>query len=108
MARNKKPHVPSVLVLDEKHGYTYLDALTEEALHRSALSVLRGRLAAGYWYDNDDDFKRQVQLAIRRKDGKEAWKLLQERRHDEYEGLSLEPLVQRYYGEKDTKEGDDE
>lgn len=46
----KKVFVPGVVVLEEKHGTAYYNAPDEETLHKVALTILKGRHKAGYWY----------------------------------------------------------
>lgn len=99
MSRQKVPYKASVLVLKEKHSDVYFDALTEEALHRSALSILRGRVQ-NHWYD--DEFLLRARLVIQRKQGEKAWEMLRERQDYEHEGLSCEPIMTKYptYGDQ--------
>lgn len=96
--QNKNAHVSSVLVVKEKHGTVYMDASSESALHRSALSVVRGRLSQE-WYADDDKFIVEAQRAISRKDGEYAWELLQDRRKHEYEYVELIQVVTKYLTE---------
>lgn len=89
---------PQVLVLHEGPGDVILDASTQEALFRSALSVIRGRLRLGHWYDEeaDPDFVIDAKRAISRKDGRLAFELLGDRKDAEYEGFELFPLLTSY------------
>lgn len=91
---------PKVLVLHEHHGKMYMDASTEEALHRSALRILRGRLMMDVYYEDDEEFRLEAQKVVNRKDGKQAWSLLQDRCKYESEDIQLEEIETSYYNEE--------
>jgi hypothetical protein len=46
---------PSVLICHEKHGEVYFLVNDDEDLFRVALSIVRGRLKAGWWYGEPGD-----------------------------------------------------
>lgn len=63
--RPERNYEPSVLVLHEKHGDYYLNALTPEALCKSALSVLKGRMESGDFY-NEPEYEKPQQPELSR------------------------------------------
>lgn len=90
---------PRVMVLHEHHAKWYMDASTEEAMHRSALRVLKGRMSMNdvfYNLDSDKEFRLEAERIIARKDGKAAWEHLRERFDAEDERISLEKISATY------------
>jgi predicted nucleic acid-binding protein len=105
MARGwkQKAFEPGVLVVAEHHGTFYMDASTEDALHVSALKVLRGRMSSDDWYqlEEDEEFRLGAAKVISKKDGANAWRLLQSRNDVPDEKVSFERLLTSYYEEHD-------
>lgn len=86
-----------ILVLDEKHCTTYLNAETDGKLHEAALSVVKARFNSDWgWYDEDDTDYEHIKKAIDTNDGKLAWQVLQKRSDWEYEGVHLEEVSNKY------------
>ena len=90
-----------ILVLDEKHGTTFLNASTVSKLHEAALSVVKSRLDPEWgWYAEDDPGYKQIKKAADTNDGKLAWQILQSRSDWEYEGVYLAEVKDKYGEEK--------
>lgn len=128
-----------VIVLREKHGDVILDASTDRALHKAALSVVKARFggprshlpepkrptqpdiprdqvskilnkklyqaAQTAWrsydcemmdYLDDIDFVESIRRCLKQKNGKLAWQILEGRGRYEYEGISLEYVLDVY------------
>jgi hypothetical protein len=95
---------PKVMVLHEHHGTWYMDASTEEAFHRSALRVLKGRLEMTdmyYMLDEDEEFRKEGERIVARKDGKAAWEHLRDRFDCEDERISLETINAKYNSDEE-------
>lgn len=50
-----EPIIKKVLVVEEKYGNSYYDASTTELISRAAVSILKERKEAGYWYHREYD-----------------------------------------------------
>jgi len=87
-----KKTLKRILVVDEKHGYRYFDAGTEEALHASALKLVTERVEDGYWYD--DEAQQIAERITKKQDGNAAWGFILRRSNSkhEYETVRLENL----------------
>lgn len=97
---------PKVMVLHEHFGTSYMDASTEEAFHRSALRVLKGRLLQTDMYyilDEDKEFRLEAERIVSRKDGLAAWHHLRERFDCESELITLEKVQTTYFGDKEDE-----
>jgi hypothetical protein len=91
---------PCVIVLHEKNETKYMNALTEDDFHRSCLRILKCRFDSGYYLD-DQEFSLNVERTLSRKKGQDAWELLEQRSHVEYEYVVLAIIDSRYeIGEK--------
>ena len=91
---------PKVLVCHERDGDIFMDALTEDSFHRSAIRVLGGRLSmTGMWYhlDEDEEFRLLANRAISSKNGKAAWELLMFRSDFEHENVELVSISAKYF-----------
>jgi hypothetical protein len=80
-----------VFIVKEKNGNSIYNASTNEALYANALWHLENTTLA--YMENDGTPLKKVQeaeSAIREKDGRRAWSILQSRTHHEYEEVSLE------------------
>ena len=93
MKNQKKESVwhPQVLLLYEKHCTRVFNAITEEQLYASALTILKERFDDGLYHEQDDLFK-YIKNALKTNDAKEAWSILRDRSDFEYERVELMKL----------------
>ena len=98
---------PQVLVASEKHGLRIFDARNQEALHASALQLLRERIRKEWYrepkpsdgsHSENRRYKKEhavwadIVVADANSDGMRAWRALQDRSDYEYEQVLLYPL----------------
>lgn len=78
-----------IIVVEEKYETRYLDARDDAALGRSALRLVRERLADSLaeWYAGND--RRRAERILAEKNGEQAWRFLYGRRQHQYEGVEL-------------------
>lgn len=84
-----------VMVLKEKYGTRILDASTPAKLHKSALSVVKARFGTVHRASSkviDDEYHR----CLAKKNGKLAVEILVSRSNFEYEGFSIENVLDVY------------
>ena len=69
-----------------------LDALPEGEIKKIARGQRKNYDLLMRQYDNDLDQWKRIQKAIKEKDGKAAYKILQERQHHEYEDFTIDDV----------------
>jgi hypothetical protein len=99
---NNKPDKGYVVVASEKHGDVYYRAATFYEFQQACARILRERVEAGYWYDDEDEAEARNALEHAESDlvakngtwrTTPAARFLASRSEHEYERVDLIPLL---------------